>query len=253
VIAISVKPHRPTVANFEINGVTERIKLSRFGWISVYGYGGDNNIRVDLSHAPREWSHTLNIGGGAGNDYISCWADSATLWGGDGNDTLIGGPSNDTIYGAGGSDQIDGGSGADMLMAGDAPAAWNDNEPDGNDTLVGGRGNDRLYGGDGNDRLSGDGGNDKILGYLGRDRLSGGFGDDYLNGHDGRDTVRGGYGYDTFNAADRIEIETDWSSGDSQSHRGPHLSHQSFTREPDILGLAANFESGVFGAGWALL
>lgn len=229
-IAISVKPERPTWVNFEINGVTERVKFVRAHVLDVRGGDGDDTIHVDLSGVPRDKIFDLNVSGGVGNDFISAWTNRATLFGGDGDDTIIGGPSGDVIYGAGGNDQIDGGSGPDLLMAGDSRGAWSDAVPDGNDTLVGGRGDDQLFGGDGNDRLLGEGGDDRILGYLGNDRLSGGLGGDYLNGHEGRDIVRGGDGRDTFNAIDRV-IETDHGAEDARNLYPAKTSSQSYTHE----------------------
>ena len=69
----------------------------------------------------------------------------ATVFGGDGNDTLIGGAGNDILVGCGGDDNISGGGGADSLFDGLFCAGG------GNDTLDGGPGPDAMFGGPGTD------------------------------------------------------------------------------------------------------
>jgi cyclophilin family peptidyl-prolyl cis-trans isomerase len=105
----------------------------------------------------------LTIAGEAGDDTLNAaaMADSVTLTGGSGDDSLIGGSGNDAINGQAGDDVVLG--------------------QDGDDRLFGGSGRDRLDGGNGNDRL-------RAQGYSG-DTLVGSGGTDLLSGGDGTDRV----------------------------------------------------------------
>ena len=88
-------------------------------------------------------SSSLDVFTGYGNDLdnvIRATGFSSTLYGGDGNDSLITSSGNDTLEGGNGNDTLDGGAGNDTLEGG------NDN-----DTLNGGVGNDTLVGGLGDD------------------------------------------------------------------------------------------------------
>jgi len=140
--------------------------------------------------------------GSRGNDIINAndTGDSFTLYGGDGNDTLMGSGSSewelDYLVGGAGDDLLIGGiayfegsdavqvdlgtgiatgqgtdtlqdisyvigsSGDDLLRAGDEAATLNGSE--GNDTLYGSRGNDDLYAGSGTDLIYGSAGSDHI-------------------------------------------------------------------------------------------
>jgi len=91
------------------------------------------------------------IAGGKGPDVLA--QATGTVFGGDGDDTLIG----------------------------TAGRGWHQ--------LRGEAGNDRLVGGPGDDRLDGDDGNDRLEGGAGKDRLSGGSGADVLAGGDGDDVA----------------------------------------------------------------
>jgi Ca2+-binding RTX toxin-like protein len=174
---------------------------------------------------------------GSGNDAVLNWTDrAATLYGGDGDDSLwFGGRT-------GASGWADGGSGNDVLISGP-----------GNDSMIGGVGVDRasyyestgavtaslmtktgghaydtdtysgiedLEGGGGSDTLSGDGvanrvwggtaticrayptgcqevsGNDTIYGNGGADIIDGNIGDDIVFGGDGNDSLSGDRGDD---------------------------------------------------------
>lgn len=138
------------------------------------------------------------INGGTGNDIIKIlgeYADSASLLGGAGKDTINGGYGSDKIYGGSGNDYLDGGFG--------------------NDTLSGGTGKDTLNGGFGNDTLYGGASADKIYGGFGNDYLSGGSGNDTLVGGYGDDTLYGGAGKDSFYYENGTgnDIITDYRSG----------------------------------------
>jgi hypothetical protein len=112
----------------------------------------------------------------AGNDTVSLNGPGVpvTVFGGDGNDTLIGSAGSDRLYGENGNDYLTGNAGNDLLVGGN-----------GNDILDGGAGDDRLLGDHGDDRLNGGAGNDTLFGGADRDTLSGGDGfdryqDDYV-------------------------------------------------------------------------
>jgi uncharacterized protein YkwD len=107
----------------------ESVSAAAVRKVEVFGQGGDDTIDLrGRAHDPLRVSAT--VWGGDGND---------TIWGGAGNDKLYGGAGNDVIHGGAGKDLIDGGAGNDRLIAGT-----------GNDVLIGGPGNDVLVGGPGN-------------------------------------------------------------------------------------------------------
>lgn len=127
-------------------------------------------------------------------DLLTAAQGGSTIWGREGNDTILGSGLEDRFIGGPGHDIIHAGLGDDTLE-GDA----------GNDTIRGGGGRDLLSGGDGadalfgemdDDHLSGHGGNDTLHAGIGNDYLSGGAGDDVLHGNDGDDTLFGDLGDD---------------------------------------------------------
>ena len=97
-------------------------------------------------------------------------SDGGSATGSAGNDSLFGRQGNDTLIGLAGNDSLDGGDGNDILNAGA-----------GNDTLDGGDGNDILNAGAGNDTLDGGDGNDVLEGGQGADILGGGAGVDAVS------------------------------------------------------------------------
>jgi Ca2+-binding RTX toxin-like protein len=135
-----------------------------------------------------------------------------TIYGGDGDDSIVAGAGRDRIYGMGGNDTVFGGSAADILygdagedrmlgengrdrVAGGAGDDWLEGNRD-HDSLVGDDGADILWGGDHNDRLDGGAGLDSCSGGAANDTIAGGVGDDMLNGETGDDSVMGGDGAD---------------------------------------------------------
>ncbi len=120
---------------------------------------GDDMISVDLTGFDQqqfavEDVELIRFRALAGDDQFTNNTDiSSTVFGHDGDDTLIGG------------------NGFNRFQGGD-----------GNDTLVGGTRNDTLRGREGND---------VIMGGVRHDRLFGGEGDDELIGGQGRDIIRG--------------------------------------------------------------
>lgn len=129
-----------------------------------------------------------------------------SLWGEDGDDTILAGTGGDIIFGGGGSDSLDGKAGNDTI-AGDT---GNDTllGDAGNDTLSGGEGEDRLSGGSASDHLTGDGGADTLDGQAGTDSLFGGAGNDSLNGGTGNDQLEGGDDADTFAVNSNTDQDT---------------------------------------------
>jgi Ca2+-binding RTX toxin-like protein len=112
------------------------------------------------------------------DDVIHAAPGVATVYGGEGDDTIVAAPiaagapcTGECLHLGVGSQTFNGGPGNDVVFG-----------ERGNDTLNGNGGDDSLYGGIGDDRLRGGPGNDL---------LSGGFGADSLDGEEGNDFVRG--------------------------------------------------------------
>ncbi len=99
--------------------------------------------------------------GSDGPDALVAEPTRASLYGGDGADTLRGDLAGDWLEGNDGNDLLDGGAGADALLGG-AGADTLRGGP-GNDSLVGGPGDDELHGGPGSDQLRGGPGFDRYL------------------------------------------------------------------------------------------
>lgn len=177
---------------------------------------GENTIDAGAGDDSIYYTGTDSIHGGDGDDLIGMnlsLAGSSTVYGDDGNDTILAGAYNDSLFGGDGNDSILGASGDDTI-SGEA----NDDyiyDIEGSNSIDGGAGNDTIIGsgvingGDGNDGLQADSssssavtidggiGNDIINGALGYDSLIGGDGNDYVDGHEGNNTISGGDGNDT--------------------------------------------------------
>lgn len=130
---------------------------------SIVINGGNRADTITLTSIDSQFTGSISVNGGDGNDQInaSTLSLAVQLDGGAGADQLTGGGGHDILAGRGGNDTLSGG--------------------DGNDTVSGGSGSDRLIGGNGNDRLDGQGGS--------KDILTGGAGDDTLDGGAGVDRV----------------------------------------------------------------
>ncbi|WP_029008690.1 S8 family serine peptidase [Azospirillum halopraeferens] len=119
----------------------------------------------------------------------------ATVYAGDGNDTLVGTGTAETLHGGRGTDLLVGNGGGDVL------SGWQGNDVlygnGGADVLYGNTGADTLFGGQGDDTLFGGRDDDALYGGLGNDVLYGNWGDDVLDGGGGADTLDGGMGFDT--------------------------------------------------------
>lgn len=103
-----------------IHGVTEGPYYS-VKVIDVYGFAGDDTLRVERSTSDRpryNWTVPINMLGGLGHDLIDAALSKApvSLSGDDGNDTLIGGDGGDLLIGGLGVDLLQGGPGRDILI-----------------------------------------------------------------------------------------------------------------------------------------
>jgi hypothetical protein len=110
---------------------------SRVHEINVWGYGGDDKIKIfdSTDGAPcQDMEH------------------KARIWGGPGDDVLIGGYSNDNLYGEGGQDTLDGRRSNDWLSGGGE-----------DDKLTGGPHQDWLFGDNDYDVLTDDAGNEYLI------------------------------------------------------------------------------------------
>ena len=128
-VALRVGADDPTVVRMDVgdDGTTDfTIKRANFSRITVFGFGGDDNFRIDESQVTfTDQSPTL-------------------MFGGAGNDTLLGGAGNDTFFGNEGNDFVDGGRGADtaVLGTGDDRFQWDPGE--GSDVVEGQSGTDAM-------------------------------------------------------------------------------------------------------------
>lgn len=153
-------------------------------------FGGDGNDSINTGQG-------ADVAyGEAGNDYMVDGSNgglASTLYGGDGDDTLVSGTGNaNALY--------DGGAGDDLMQDIGGPSGnqtWIAGA--GNDTVEAAGGNDSIDGGDGNDSLLGGAGADTVFGGAGDDTIDGGADDDLLFGFDGDDSIFGSDGSDILN------------------------------------------------------
>jgi hypothetical protein len=134
---------------------------------------GDDNIDLDLDLAG---VHKV-VDAGDGNDVVNLLGTSdATIFGGDGDDTLTGSPLADLIFGGRGNDVLIGVGGADTIYGEEGddifgnPSATPNGAADdaGDDRFFGGPGSDLFLWepGDGSDTIEGGGGTD-VLAFFG--------------------------------------------------------------------------------------
>jgi hypothetical protein len=148
--------------------------------------GGASANIIDAS----DFSGTATLMGGDNDDTITGAMGESAINGNMGNDELTGLGSNDTIMGGGGDDLMDGGAGMDMLTG----QAGNDTMTGGlgdSDTIMGGTGNDTINGGTGNDTINGGAGDDSIMGGDDNDLINGSLGNDTISGDAGDDRIQG--------------------------------------------------------------
>jgi titin len=81
--------------------------------ITAYGFGGSDSIQV---HEEITVSATLN--GGDGDDTVQAGGGTTVLVGGDGNDTLVGGTGTNTLDGGDGDDVLQDGGGTNTVIGG---------------------------------------------------------------------------------------------------------------------------------------
>lgn len=173
---------------------------------------------------------------------------SASIDGGNGNDTLMGTIGDDTILGGYDSDLVAGFGGDDLIEMGFGDDFWVNGNL-GNDSIYGGFGNDSgMHGGRGDDHLYGEKGNDTLYGDFGNDVLNGGEHDDILHGGEGADDLIGGAGADIFAFDNGTVVEIQGSGGalvryDNIYGDGHDIVHD-FTSGEDLL----QFSSAAFGS-----
>lgn len=242
-ITVRPDPVNPTRVQVVENGLASNtvngVQVTDIQSISIRGGSGPNLIdlsQVSVTSFPNVTSVVIN--GGDGDDTIFGSADIGdTIFGSDGDDSIMAGNGTDRIEGGDGHDTISGGQGLNTILAGDGhdlvvSGAGSDSIDggDGDDILSAGAGNDTVDGGDGADLLNGNDGNDVITGGFGDntlqgdagqdtitggangDLISGGVGDDVLFGNQGNDTLNGEAGDDSINAgrgADSIDAGDD--------------------------------------------
>ena len=150
------------------------------------------------------WTGTNNAWGyiaeWEGSDLVSTGiydssAETNTLVGGAGDDTLYGSQGDDILNGGADNDDIFGSDGVDTLTFETAASGVTANlntgtaTGDGNDTFTD---IENLTGSDNNDNLTGDGGDNIINGGDGNDTIIGGNGNDTLIGGNGNDIIAAG-------------------------------------------------------------
>ncbi|MEP5758397.1 MAG: hypothetical protein ABJ327_03600, partial [Litoreibacter sp.] len=218
----------------------------------VTGHDG-NDFIIAVSGVDK----SLQIAGGAGDDWIIGGDGDDFLSGGEGLDVLSGGGGDDVLfvdhqdrfgyyagtYGGEGNDRaifitdedvtlnlwetsieaVDGGGGDDTFTALNGTVSVEINGLDGNDTLIGSNVGDFLAGDDGDDRLEGKDGNDLLFGGAGNDKIYGGDGDDFLTAGDGTGTqnLYGQNGNDTYlynNGDGRVWVSRNGESANTGSN-----------------------------------
>lgn len=216
------------------NGTEQTFPLANVKRIDIASDAGNDTISVS---APLPTS----IQGEAGDDSITVTApasgvgDLVSIYGGDGNDTLIGSAANDLIDAGAGDDSINAGAGDDkvtdsggqlhvLLGAGNDSFSGNNAGPetryidagDGNDFILtegnGSQGPATIIAGAGDDRILASGtvaaidagdGNDTLSSGFASGTVLGGAGDDIISSPVGSVSISGGAGNDRIAAAGR--------------------------------------------------
>ncbi|XWK90630.1 MAG: calcium-binding protein [Phormidium sp.] len=196
-----------------------------FGNDTAYGGGGKDSLvafggaKVMFGNKDDDilrFADTVTSGtgatlyGGQGNDTLLGKNGGALLSGDKGNDSLVAstGAGNifDTLLGGDGADNLIGTDQAEVLIGGSDSIPGLDtttgvdliNAKNGDDTIVAGGGGSVVSGADGKDSMIGGKGNDSFLGGNGDDILFGEAGNDTLQGWTGADSLTGGAGADSF-------------------------------------------------------
>lgn len=167
--------------------------------ITIYSTGGDDTITVGMEYL-------ATVFGGQGADSITTSDDADSITGGEGNDVIVAGAGDNTVLGSEGDDSITSGAG--------------------NDSIIGGEGNDTISAGAGTNTITGNAGADNITSGAGADTIDGGEGNDTIKGADGADSITGGAGADQFvfenigGATADANIITDFSTTDGDKVGG---------------------------------
>lgn len=143
-------------------------RIAQASGLTIDGFASNGQVDIEVSA-------TIYAGDGADTVHLSDLGD--TVFGENGNDTLYGGRLDDWLFGGAGNDRLDAGAQLGGLGG------------DGN-YLNGGAGDDVLYGREGSDWLEGGDGTDILIGGEGDDILEGGGGEG--------DNLRGGSGSDQY-------------------------------------------------------
>ncbi|MGR3794716.1 Hint domain-containing protein [Vannielia sp. SX4] len=187
------------------------------------------------------------IEGGAGNDKIDAGFDDDTVLGGDGDDIIVGGEGNDYLDGGAGNDIIYGGLNPVFPDALNIPDDAGDLRPDnGDDVIHGGAGNDTIYGQDDDDLIYGDEGDDYIDGGVDDDEIYGGTGNDTIIGGQGVDKLYGDDDRDTFlggNAGDHVDGGSGGDDYDTLNLTGSDVDYIEYT-SPDREDGIVHFNDG---------
>jgi Ca2+-binding RTX toxin-like protein len=162
----------------------------------IYGLGGDSDSGYDSIYGG-EGDDTLISGSSSYGDFMDGEGDDDLLIGGAGDDSLFGDAGNDTIQGGAGSDSLFGGEGA--------YSDWVDYSDkssfvfiDLSSTVTVANGVDQE-----NDTLAGF---ENAIGSSGGNQIIGSDANNYLIGNDGVDTLEGGLGNDSLEGGDSGDI-----------------------------------------------
>jgi len=103
------------ITGFILGSGDDQILNSQYG---VYLDGGDGNDRLEVRDVDTYAKHADTIYGGNGNDTILSWYGDDYIEGGDGNDSINASSGDDTVYGGNGDDNIQGGTGEQYIDGG---------------------------------------------------------------------------------------------------------------------------------------
>ena len=137
--------------------------------ITVHAWNGDDVICV---HTP-DGEYGATVYGGNGNDSVITYSGENFVYGGSDRDSIM---SNTADH------LLDGEDGNDNIYVGQHP----------DDAVYGGEGFDRIFGSPFADTIHAGDGDDLVIGFGGDDDLDGGDGNDRLEGRDGDDELDGG-------------------------------------------------------------
>jgi PhoPQ-activated pathogenicity-related protein len=215
-------PFNPSLTDLLIVGSAgDEAIIAGLGTVFSSTYGPDSVFVVDFNSAdPVEIFEGITgrviVDLGNGNDIFNTFglAVPVSVFGGQGDDTIVG-----SIY----SDTLDGGIGNDWIFGSSDGSSVPDliNGDDGIDVIIADEGNDTIDSGSGDDIVLGGGGDDSIVGGIGRDLLVGGEGADTIFGGLGGDIIIAG----SLNPDDELSetVLDEWWSAGSYTSRVNHL------------------------------